>query len=215
MAGLLEKDFRLLLQRKQALALFLILGVVFGFSMEGSFILGYLPFLMTMLMVGTISYDEMDNGYQFLMTLPINAGIYVREKYLFCAGGTFVSWILAVILYLSAKVFRGESIDFLAEMPTTVSLLPVILILMSVMIPIQIKFGTEKSRVVMAMACGVFVACSFLLVKIVGEEWVENTFAFLDGMSESVFAAGAAALTAVVAAVSYRISYRVLKKKEF
>lgn len=215
MAGLLEKDFRLLLQRKQALALFLILGVVFGFSMEGSFILGYLPFLMTMLMVGTISYDEMDNGYQFLMTLPINAGIYVREKYLFCAGGTVISWILAVILYLSAKVFRGESIDFLAEIPTTVSLLPVILILVSLMIPIQIKFGTEKSRVVMAMICGIFVAGSFLLVKIAGEEWFENIFAFLDNMSESVFAAGAVALTAVVAAVSYRISYRVLKKKEF
>lgn len=215
MAGLLEKDFRLLLQRKQALILFLILGIVFGFSMEGSFILGYLPFLMAMLLVGTISYDEMENGYQFLMTLPINAKIYMKEKYLFCISGTFASWLFAVVLYLAAKVFRGENIDFLAEIPKTVSLLPVIFILLSVMIPVQIKFGAEKSRVVIAMVCGIFAALIFLLVRIAGEETMEHALFFLNKINKSVLAAGVVTFTIVIVAVSYLFSYRILKKKEF
>lgn len=36
-----------------------------------------------MIAVGTLSYDETDNGLAFLMTLPVDRKTYVREKYLF------------------------------------------------------------------------------------------------------------------------------------
>ncbi len=215
MAGLLEKDFRLLFQRKQALVLFLVLAVVFGFTMNGTFILGYLPFLMTVLMVSTIAYDEMENGYQFLMTLPINAKTYVTEKYLFCIGGASASWILAVILYLAAKAVRGENIDFLAALPNTVAILPMIFILLSILIPVQIKFGAEKSQVVMAVGCGILVGGVFLFAKIVGEDVLKNAFSFLGKINGPVLAVGAVVLTVIIAAVSYLFSYRTLQKKEF
>ena len=83
MAGLLEKDIRLIMQRKQMLLLFVVIAVVLGFSQDGTFILGYLSFCAAIVMVSTISYDELDHGYEFLMTLPITAKIYVKEKYLF------------------------------------------------------------------------------------------------------------------------------------
>lgn len=44
MAGLLEKDVRLIMQRKQILLLFVVIAVVLGFSQDGTFILGYLSF---------------------------------------------------------------------------------------------------------------------------------------------------------------------------
>ena len=77
MAGLLEKDVRLIMQRKQILLLFVVIAVVLGFSQDGTFILGYLSFCASIVMVSTISYDELDHGYEFLMTLPITAKIYV------------------------------------------------------------------------------------------------------------------------------------------
>ncbi|MGN0367798.1 MAG: ABC-2 transporter permease, partial [Wujia sp.] len=79
MAGLIEKDIRILLRRKQALFLFFALAVVLGYTQGGTFILGYLPLLIMLLAMGTIAYDELDNGYTFLFTLPIDVKTYVRE----------------------------------------------------------------------------------------------------------------------------------------
>ena len=101
MAGLFEKDIRILMQRKKALLLFLALSIFIGYSQDGTFILSYLPMLMIIVMIGTISYDEYDNGYRFLMTLPIDSRVYVSEKYIFCIAGTLVSYIAATLIYLT------------------------------------------------------------------------------------------------------------------
>ncbi len=73
MAGLFEKDIRILMQRKKALLLFLALSIFIGYSQDGTFILSYLPMLMIIVMIGTISYDEYDNGYR--LSIP-----YVKES---------------------------------------------------------------------------------------------------------------------------------------
>ncbi len=80
MRGLLEKDLRLTLCRKQTIMLFLFMTLVMGMSMDGSFLVGYLTMLMMMIAVGTLNYDEFDNGFAFLMTLPFDRKTYVREK---------------------------------------------------------------------------------------------------------------------------------------
>ena len=80
MAGLVEKDFRLIWCNKQALIFLLIIGVVIGLQNE-AVILGWLPFAISILLINTVTYDELDKGYGFLMTLPIDAETYVREKY--------------------------------------------------------------------------------------------------------------------------------------
>ena len=79
MAGLIEKDIRLMWCNKQALILFLIIGVVIGLQNE-AVILGWLPFVISIFLINTVTYDELDKGYGFLMTLPIDAETYVREK---------------------------------------------------------------------------------------------------------------------------------------
>ena len=91
MAGLVEKDFRLIWCNKQALIFLLIIGVVIGLQNE-AVILGWLPFAISILLINTVTYDELDKGYGFLMTLPIDAETYVREKYFFCLTGGTVSW---------------------------------------------------------------------------------------------------------------------------
>lgn len=96
MAGLLEKDIRLLWGTKQTLVILFAIAVAVTFSGNGNFIIGYLPFVVEMIAISTIAYDEMDHGYQFLLTLPINKKTYVREKYLLCAGGVVAAWVIAV-----------------------------------------------------------------------------------------------------------------------
>ena len=82
MSGLIEKDLRLTLTRKQTLLIFLIMAFFMGASIDGAFIVSYLTMLGTIIAIGTITYDEYDNGYAFLMTLPFDRKTYVKDKYL-------------------------------------------------------------------------------------------------------------------------------------
>ena len=74
MSGLLVKDFRLMLQRKRFFLLLLVIVVCMGFSMRDNMamIVGYLTIISVLFCVSSMSYDEYDNCYAFLMTLPID-----------------------------------------------------------------------------------------------------------------------------------------------
>ena len=130
MAGLLEKDIRLLWGTKQTLVILFAIAVAVAFSGNGNFIIGYLPFVVEMIAISTIAYDEMDHGYQFLLTLPINKKTYVREKYLLCAGGVVAAWVIAVCLYLVSKVVRGIPVVVAEDMLTAAVILLIILCLL-------------------------------------------------------------------------------------
>ncbi len=93
MNGLMEKDLRILLQRKQVFLIFIVLAVFLCMTQGSVFVVGYLPLISVMLAVGTISYDEFDNGYPFLMTLPITRKTDAAEKYLFCLFTVLGAWI--------------------------------------------------------------------------------------------------------------------------
>lgn len=214
MAGLFEKDIRLLLRRKQMLVLFLALAVVLGFTQEGTFILGYLPFLGMTLTISTISYDEIDNGYTFLMTLPIDTKTYVKEKYLLCLSGTFISWIFAVVLYFVSKYFRVSSTVIANEIPMIISFLPVMVLAMAIMIPTQLKFGAEKSRIVLFIIFGITAILSFLFEKVIGTERINHMLIKLENINDAVIGVSVVLFVILAAAISYVISCKVMQNKE-
>lgn len=109
MSGLLEKDICLLLRgHRNMLILFFMICVFLGLGQPGTFILGYLPSLMLVVLIGTFSCDESDNGFPFLFTLPIDRKTYIQEKYVFCVGGTVVSFAIAWMLYMASQVLQDR-----------------------------------------------------------------------------------------------------------
>lgn len=213
MAGLLVKDMRLILRNKPYVVLFIVLTVMLGFSQEGTFILGYFPYAMMILNINTIGYDEMDNGYQFLMTLPINAKTYVREKYILSLAGAVFSWLIAAILYFASRALHGTSIEIQSEVPLIAAFLPVIVLMGDLMIPLELKFGIENSRAVVAGLCGVLGVVIFTFAKFTGDNGIVPAFSY--SMSGGMFACLAVCLTVFLTVLSYVISVRVMEKKEF
>lgn len=67
MRGLLEKDIRLLMHSKQTFVCFIASAVVLGVAQKSTFMLGYLPFFISAILVSTLSYDEMDHGFAFCL----------------------------------------------------------------------------------------------------------------------------------------------------
>ena len=86
MKGMLIKDLRLLKNQGKTLLLMLFVVAIFmNFITDvgPSFIVGYITIIFSLFTATTISYDEFDNCYLFLMTLPITRKKYVNEKYVF------------------------------------------------------------------------------------------------------------------------------------
>ena len=83
MKGLLIKDLKLMKNNgKNLLLVFLIIGTMMGIMTKELYAaVGYVTFIFTLFTVSTISYDEYDNGYPFLFTLPITRRQYVNEKF--------------------------------------------------------------------------------------------------------------------------------------
>lgn len=217
MAGLFDKDLRILLQRKQAILLFLAIAVVLGFSTGGTFVVGYTAICFLMLSVGTISYDEFDNGYSFLMTLPITRRTYILEKYLLSGVCGIVAWIVSVVICICESFFQKAAFvteDFLVD---AAAIMPVVFLMMCMMIPVQIKYGAEKSRVVLVAVMGIAVVGGIGIKKA-----VELLNLPLDAVLEKMYTitdvqilVGLVVLTIAAMLLSFAISVRIMNHKEF
>lgn len=198
---------------------FLMICVFLGLSQTGTFILGYFPFLMIVLLIGTLSCDEADNGLPFLFTLPIDRKLYIREKYLFCVAGTVVSFVLAWALYLVSLLVHGVS-NVSGVLSENAGMIPVFLavffITISIMIPVQIKCGAESARVMMAGICFLFAGVILFVQKVAGEATLDQITELIGTITGTIPGqAGIFTAGIVVLLISYRISVGFMEKQEF
>lgn len=211
MLGMMRKDLCLLLQRSRAMLMMAGVGIIIGFSTDGSFMIGYLTMISAILTISTISYDEFDNGYPFLLTLPVTRRSYVTAKYIFCFLGDLVGWAAASVIYAGCCLAKGAGLG-MEQLAAALVFLPVVGLMSAVMLPLQLKYGAEKSRLALAVLFGGIGVLGALGMKLFpGLPDTLRAFPEISGA-----ALGAAALGAVVAAValSYWISLGIMEKKE-
>ena len=217
MAGLMEKDFRILLQRKQAFLVFLVIAVLLSVTQGGAGVVGYLPFISAMLAVSTISYDEFDNGYPFLFTLPITRKSYVAEKYIFCFLTVFCSWIFSVILYVVIDKLQGGEMPVSEMLFVSILLLLIAVVLMDVMVAVQLKYGSERSRVVIIAIFGICFLAIYALAKLLEKAGVKTAavFGYMERISTTGIVLLLLAVGIVATFISVLFSIAVMEKKTF
>ena len=215
MLGLLVKDLRLALTRKYALLIILVIALIMGTSMEGPFIIGYVTMIALMLAVGTIIYDEMDNGYDFMMTMPLTRKTYVREKYLFCLLSALVAWLVGAILTCAAYIIRQNASALLEVIPISLVLIPVLFILPAVMIPLQLKLGAERSRIATYIIFGFIAGLIFMGKKLLDSSDLTPEIETTLNSISSVALIAIIAFCLLVAFISYLCSIRIMMRKEF
>lgn len=217
MKGLIIKDYCLMFQQKTSMFFMLALAVLFNFTFEGLFGAGYLTMVAVMMVIGTISYDEFDNGYPFLMTLPVSRREYVKAKYVFALSFCGIAWLVGVATCVLYEMMIGGNVNLLETISETVVFIPMVLIFLSVVFPLQFKFGTEKGKIVTLCFLGAIVAAIFVGAKsdtfrnIVGE--------VLDGAGSvvNITTVLIAVMVVSIAAIfiSCSISSRIMGKKDF
>lgn len=217
MRGLLVKDAKLLLQQKRFFALMFIIAIMLNVNGSGTFVISYLIFLCSTVGLGTISYDEFDNGYAFLFTLPVGRRTYAREKYVFSIMLGAISWLIGVLVTIPFQMYQNADFVLADSLVEAVILLPCLFIILSVMIPILLKFGAEKGRTVMLASIGIVFIAGFALVKLneaLHIDW-NRIFWALPTMSVELILAVAFAASLIVMGVSIMVSGKIMEKKEF
>ena len=77
------------------------------------------------------------------MTLPIDAKMYVLEKYIFFIAGTITSWVEAFIIYFGIMIVKNQTISISGEGEVMFVSLFVVLLFVDCIIPVHIKYGVE------------------------------------------------------------------------
>ncbi len=213
MKGLLTKDIRLITSRKQTFLIFIVIMLIMGASMDAVFLSGYGTMLLGIFAIGTLSYDDFDNCMPFLLTLPITKKDYVKEKYLFVEAAVVIGWICSIIISCGIAIIRGQMSPLISEPAELYSQLPLFMAIFGAMLPIEIKFGTERSRTILVVLAGLVFAVGMLFGKMMKGA---PTFAQkLDQVSGPVMAVTFTIVGLAIMAAGYAWSLRIMKEKEY
>lgn len=224
MKGLILKD--LLVLRKTAL-LYLIIEIVllsaslFNPSMQ-LFSTLYFIILAMMLPVTALAYDERAGWEKYALSMPVTRKKLVAGKYLLGLILLGISLLLMVIfiifLYPWLSVY---SVNYTESVLMLVLAVAIGCLFLSVLMPIMIKLGTEKGRIVMMLMIMVPVGAVLILsktgvlsnIRIDSNEGIERLSFILDNFWLTLLITAAAC--ALMLAISLWISFAVVKRKEY
>lgn len=216
--GLLIKDYNLMKNQGQFFLTVILIGIMFcvtRFSL--TFLTGYVTMMFSFFTLSTLSYDEYENGAAYLFTLPVSRKDYVREKYVF---GFLVSILPCVVTSAAAyliETVRGSAPDFLECLSRAAAILVAAVLLQALEIPIYLKFGPEKGRIVRSIplaAVGVII----MLFARVGDLAGADSIVLINkvqNLGAGIIAAAAAGIVAAFLWISYQISVGIVEKKQF
>ena len=221
MKGLLIKDFKIIMNQKRFLFLYLAIAIILSFSMDSSFLVSYIPMVGMLLILSTISYDFNDEGFSFLMTMPIKPGDYAVGKYVFSILGVTAVWVVSVVLQFASFYIRNLPFSLSETVMVDVSMLALFVLIISFMIPIDIKYSPDKGRIVMFIIFGFVMAFAVAgkgLAEFVSSKLGISLFTGpnpFENLSPVFFVVGLFAICIIASAISMVISIRIMQKREF
>ncbi len=209
MKGELVKDIRIIKNQLSYFGIMVLIAFLLSLN-EGMtvFALSYASFMGMVFGVTTLNYDEYNNGLSYLMTLPVERKQYVMAKYIFSLISSLMFAGAVAIFCILYRYIMGKPLGELLS--AAVSILPLALILISVLLPIYIKFGATKARLVTGIAVGVSggIYMGLMPLIFIGGDMVGP-------FNESLLYIVITAASVMALIISYRISVRIMEKKEF
>ena len=217
MKGLFIKDLRLIKnQRNFLITLALMFLVLIVTGVDASFFMGYVPFLLLIVTMSTITYDEQDNSMGFLMALPISRQTYVLEKYLLSASFGVGGFAVTFVIFLITEKAEGSSMTSGDYLLVFMGFLVFVILFLSLMIPIQLKFGSEKGRMVLFAIFFGIIGLVYLVNKVLTVDFTQTAFyQTITQLPMGILMAMALVLFVIFVFISAKISLGVMKKKEF
>ncbi len=207
---------------RQKSMLFMVLAIIVFFpalEMDPGFIVTYAMILLLFMTVSTVSYDDFDNGMPFLFTLPVDRKTYVLEKYVLGLSAAVIAWLGSVLINVAYIFILGENAGgSIKDILVSAALIfPVALIMWEVLLPMQLKFGAEKARIVIFVVGGVIAAMGVIVSKIAegSSEKLNELMEMVNKLGPWQIGIAFLAVTIIGLLISCACSVRIMEKKEY
>lgn len=216
MKGLLIKDIKLMgSQMKLFAAIMILWGIFMSINFSVHFFIGYVAILCSFLTMSSLNFDEFENGMIYIFTLPVLKKDYIREKYVFGLLITTVPTFLAVALSWTMYAVRGMEADPMEYLISIVGSLAVGYLLLAFELPLQIKFGQQKSRIVSLVSIGAMGASMGVFAVFFEEHDGSAVLSAVMRLGNTALALLTVLIVVALLWGSYQISCRIMDKKEF
>lgn len=214
MKGLLKKEWFVLWNKPIMILIPLILFTVMGITSKNFFMIMYLPLYVGILPVSLITTDETSRWERFALGMPYSRKELVSAKYLMSLmlvlGGVLLTSVILVAVMSSALTVPQMLLLIAASF--TVSL-----VLPSVLLPLNLKFGTARARLALAVLLAVFGCMAAAAFNTENGDDSFNVIAWLTKLqfSPQLLALLFVAAAAVIMAVSWAVSVMIYRRKQF
>ncbi len=212
MNALLLKEFYLFRNNSKQLFLMLLLFLIIGITTESTVYFSTISIVFCLQIMTSFSYDQYGNWTSYVLSLPLSRKKYVASKYIFSfycclTGGLFC--LMAYGIYGLIK----ESGDWREIFLLAGGIFVMGILLSAVLIPILLKFGAEKSRIIFYIVFGVLFGIFFVFAKNPDlAQFVQMIMKKSTWVIGSMTIAGTMILLILI---SFSISVKIFKEKEF
>lgn len=219
MSGLLLKELLIMKGTWKTYLFLLVFYAVFSFVGNPTFFASMVVVILMMLPLSSVAADEQARWDIYAATLPDGRRAVVRAKYQFAfltLGAAFViSCLVSLLVVLFDRASGNEYLDFVVTSLVSVA---VGLLANLILYPLLFKYGSQKARIMMGLVFGVVVAAVAIGIGILS--FSNSTFFDVVRMVSSVLSpmltiAAVVVLLGLATVISYRISQRIYRKKEF
>ena len=217
MKGLIIKDLCVLKNQMKTLLLVLAFFIIFSIINEdATFILFLVPFYMIMILITTFNYDEFNKWDSYCNSLPLSRKEIVKSKYILFNATSLIALILGILASFIIPSFI-ENTTFESLFASIIGVAFGICLVISLLIPFYYKFGSSKGRI-MLFLCMVILALligAITSLDIFNNKELMNIINSLNNLNLGMFTLLLIILTVIIMSISYYISVRIYKNKEF
>ena len=223
MKGLIIKDLLNLSSYKTTLFLILIFCSI---GMIGTDAVNAAPIFITvmigMIVLSTFNYDEASHAEKYILALPLTRKEIVMSKYILAIVanilGSIVGILLTIIIVNIMNVIRPDDLirlNYESLLVTAIGGIFGVALIQAIQIPSVYRFGAEKGRIQMFLLIFLLVlmiaGVGFLITKMGFDINIKEINHFMNRFSIPILIL----VSAVLYYISYKISYKIFKKKEY
>ena len=213
MRALIAKDIRLFRSMKNVVLIYVAMiaaSIIFGQKQMGVILINLCVVMFTYLSMSTMSYDDFDNGMEFILTLPTSKKIYAIEKYVLAVI------TLVVMSIVGAGLLVALGLEFNAAILDIAPMAVIAIVLVSINLPLTLKFGSEKTKIltlILFIGFGSLVGTlgTSNLNEILNSDLVKKIMS----LGKLQLGIGIGLIAIIILFVSYCISIKISENKEY